>query len=111
MRWPFLPVDSVGGVAWRIALGAAHASTDRHVKRVHADRAAPVDAKLPQAAEDFLDTLACKISLDQVAARLASRAREHHEVGRPPLAAQYPLYPITEISRAHDPYMQQRHAR
>jgi hypothetical protein len=58
----------------------------------------------------LLDTLACKISLDQVAARLASRAREHHEVGRPLLAAQYRLYLITQISRAHDPYMQQRHA-
>ena len=77
---------------------------------MQADGAAPVDAKLPQAAEDFLDTLACKISLDQVAARLASRAREHNEVGRPSLAAQYRLYLITEISRAHYPYMQQRHA-
>jgi len=56
-----------------------------------------------QAAEDFLDTLSCKISLDQVAARLASRAREHNEVGRPSLAAQYRLYLITEISRAHYP--------
>jgi hypothetical protein len=76
---------------------------------VQADGAAPVDAKLPQAAEDFLGTLACKISLDQVAARLASRAREHNKVGRPSLAAQYRLYLITEISRAHYPYMQQRH--
>ena len=63
-----------------------------------------------QAAEDFLDTLACKISLDQVAARLASRARKHHKVDRPPLAAQHRLYLITQISRAHCPSMQQRHA-
>ena len=66
-------------------------------------------AKLPQAAEDFLDTLAGKIGLDQVTARLASRAREHNEVGRPSLAAKYRLYLITEISRGHHPYMQQRH--
>jgi hypothetical protein len=32
-----LPDDSVGGVAWRIALGAAHAITNRHVNRVQAD--------------------------------------------------------------------------
>jgi len=58
----------------------------------------------------LLDTLAGQISLDQIAARLASRAREHNEVGRPPLAAEYRLYLITQISRAHYPYMQQRHA-
>jgi hypothetical protein len=77
---------------------------------VQADGAAPVDAKLSQVAEDLLDTLTCKISLDQVAARLASRAREHNEVGRPSLAAEYRLYLITEISRAYYPHMQQRHA-
>jgi hypothetical protein len=58
----------------------------------------------------LLGTLAGKISLDQVAARLASRARQHDEVGRPSLAAEYRLYLIPQISRAHDPYMQQRHA-
>lgn len=101
-----LPQDRVRALARGVLLGPVGAQGQRQVDVLDGDRARPVDAQLPQPADEFVTGLARDVAHDDVARRIAGGVREDHDVRGPGRLLDQTHHVVRGVGRRDEAQMQ-----